>query len=288
MNSRPSSRQPGTLRIELTDSARQMTVLKEAVAVDAGDILAAQTMSVRALQAFYAKAIDDAKAEGRAALAAPEGDDDEGVRSDHVRTRGAGVLPGRLRQARRHVRIARRLTEQRHRRRLRQDPEACLPSSARRSKPTFRRSTRLARRWRWSIRARASPTCTCRATSSSMRRCRRRSAPSGQMWGPDGKLHDTKAMIPDRCYAAVYQAVIDDCKAHGAFDVPTMGTVSNVGLMAQAAEEYGSHDKTFEIPAAGRVHVIDARRTGRVRASGRGRATSGACAGRRICRSGTG
>jgi isocitrate dehydrogenase len=77
------------------------------------------------------------------------------------------------------------------------------------------------------------------------------------MWGPDGKLHDTKALIPDRCYASVYQAVIDDCRTHGAFDVPTMGTVSNVGLMAQAAEEYGSHDKTFEVPAAGRVHVID-------------------------------
>jgi isocitrate dehydrogenase len=80
---------------------------------------------------------------------------------------------------------------------------------------------------------------------------------SGQMWGPDGKLHDTKALIPDRCYAGIYAAVIDDCKAHGAFDVPTMGNVSNIGLMAQKAEEYGSHDKTFEIPAAGRVLVRD-------------------------------
>jgi isocitrate dehydrogenase len=80
---------------------------------------------------------------------------------------------------------------------------------------------------------------------------------SGQMWGPDGKLHDTKALIPDRCYAGIYAAVIDDCKAHGAFDVPTMGNVSNIGLMAQKAEEYGSHDKTFEIPAAGTVRVRD-------------------------------
>jgi isocitrate dehydrogenase len=80
---------------------------------------------------------------------------------------------------------------------------------------------------------------------------------SGQMWGPDGKLHDMKAMIPDRCYAGIYQATIDDCKAHGAFDVRTMGTVSNVGLMAQAAEEYGSHDKTFEIAKAGKVRVLD-------------------------------
>ena len=81
---------------------------------------------------------------------------------------------------------------------------------------------------------------------------------SGQMWGPDGKLHDTKAMIPDRCYAGIYQAVIESCKEHGAFDVATMGNVCNVGLMAQKAEEYGSHDKTFEIPAAGTVRVTDA------------------------------
>ncbi len=81
---------------------------------------------------------------------------------------------------------------------------------------------------------------------------------SGQMWGPDGKLHDTKALIPDRSYAGVYQAVIDCCKANGAFDVTTMGNVSNVGLMAQKAEEYGSHDKTFEIAGAGKVRVVDA------------------------------
>lgn len=81
---------------------------------------------------------------------------------------------------------------------------------------------------------------------------------SGKMWGPDGKLKDTKAMIPDRNYAGVYHATIEFCKEHGAFDVSTMGNVSNVGLMAQKAEEYGSHDKTFEIPAAGTVRVIDA------------------------------
>ena len=79
---------------------------------------------------------------------------------------------------------------------------------------------------------------------------------SGRMWGPDGKLHDMVALIPDRCYAGIYQVVIDDCKANGAYDVPTMGNVSNVGLMAQAAEEYGSHDKTFEIADAGAVRVI--------------------------------
>ncbi|MCP5357316.1 MAG: NADP-dependent isocitrate dehydrogenase [Pseudomonadales bacterium] len=80
---------------------------------------------------------------------------------------------------------------------------------------------------------------------------------SGQMWGPDGKLHDTKAMIPDRCYAGIYQETIDFCKKNGAFDVSKMGSVANVGLMAQKAEEYGSHDKTFKIPANGVVRVTD-------------------------------
>ncbi|MFT4293874.1 MAG: NADP-dependent isocitrate dehydrogenase [Micropruina sp.] len=78
----------------------------------------------------------------------------------------------------------------------------------------------------------------------------------GHMWGPDGKEADTLAVIPDSSYAGVYQAVIDDCRAHGAYDPATMGSVPNVGLMAQAAEEYGSHDKTFEIGQAGTVRVV--------------------------------
>lgn len=80
---------------------------------------------------------------------------------------------------------------------------------------------------------------------------------SGKMWGADGELHDTKALIPDRCYARMYQAIVEFCQQNGAFDVTTMGNVSNVGLMAQKAEEYGSHDKTFEIPANGTVRAID-------------------------------
>ncbi len=80
----------------------------------------------------------------------------------------------------------------------------------------------------------------------------------GKMWGADGKAHDAMAVIPDRCYATLYQAVIEDCKTNGAFDPKTMGTVPNVGLMAQKAEEYGSHDKTFEIPSAGTVRAVAA------------------------------
>ena len=85
---------------------------------------------------------------------------------------------------------------------------------------------------------------------------------SGRMWGADGKLHDAIAAIPDRSYARLYQAVLDDCKANGAFDPKTMGSVPNVGLMAQAAEEYGSHDKTFEVPSDGTDRVVA--RDGRV------------------------
>jgi isocitrate dehydrogenase len=80
---------------------------------------------------------------------------------------------------------------------------------------------------------------------------------SGQMWGADGKLHDTKFLIPDRCYAGIYQEVILNCKKHGAFDPRTMGSVANVGLMAQKAEEYGSHDKTFQISGKGKVRVVN-------------------------------
>lgn len=80
----------------------------------------------------------------------------------------------------------------------------------------------------------------------------------GRMWGADDQLHDCIAMVPDRCYATIYQQVIDDCNAHGAFDPATMGTVANVGLMAQKAEEYGSHDKTFLAPGAGAIRIVEA------------------------------
>ena len=79
----------------------------------------------------------------------------------------------------------------------------------------------------------------------------------GKMWGPDGMLRDTVAMIPDRCYATIYQEVIEDCQRNGAYDPATMGNVANVGLMAQKAEEYGSHDKTFLAPGTGTIRLVD-------------------------------
>jgi isocitrate dehydrogenase len=81
---------------------------------------------------------------------------------------------------------------------------------------------------------------------------------SGKMWGPDGKLHDTKAVIPDRCYATTYKTIIEDCRKNGPFDPATIGNVPNVGLMAQQAEEYGSHDKTFQAPGNGTIRAVDA------------------------------
>jgi len=79
----------------------------------------------------------------------------------------------------------------------------------------------------------------------------------GRMWGTDDRLHDTIAMVPDRCYATIYQEVVEDCRRHGAFDPATMGSVANVGLMAQKAEEYGSHDKTFQASASGTIRIVD-------------------------------
>jgi isocitrate dehydrogenase len=110
---------------------------------------------------------------------------------------------------------------------------------------------------------------------------------SGRMWNTDGQLQDTKAVIPDRCYAGIYQAVIDDCKANGAFDPATMGSVPNVGLMAQKAEEYGSHDKTFHIAADGTVRVVDGSGKSSWNTPSKP-ATSGACARPRTRRFATG
>ena len=93
----------------------------------------------------------------------------------------------------------------------------------------------------------------------------------GHMWGPDGAEADTLAVIPDSSYAGIYQVVIDDCRAHGAYDPTTMGSVPNVGLMAQAAEEYGSHDKTFELDRPGTVRVVAEDGDGRAGDAGRGR-----------------
>jgi isocitrate dehydrogenase len=248
--------QNGALRIEHVDANGVTTVLKDGVKVAAGDLVAGSTMSRKALQAFYAREIDDARAQGLLlslhlkatmmkvsdpimfghAVIAYYGhvfakhadtfkalgiDPDNGIGDVYARIQ---TLPSEQRSAIEQDLAAVAATR----------PALAMVDSSKGITNLHVPSDVIID---------ASMPAAIRA--------------SGQMWGPDGKLHDTKALIPDRSYAGIYQATIEDCKANGAFDVKTMGTVSNVGLMAQKAEEYGSHDKTFEMAKSGTVRVVD-------------------------------
>jgi isocitrate dehydrogenase len=247
----------GKLRIEHTNASGTITVLKESVPVTKGDLIGTSVMSRRALREFFAKEIEDATAKGvllslhlkatmmkvsdpimfghavtvyykdvfekhAAVFAALGVDADNGIGDVYAKIR---TLPPEQRTT------------------IEADIQAVY-------------ATRPALAMVDSSKGITNLHVPSDVIIDASMPAAIRS--SGQMWGPDGKLHDMKAMIPDRCYAGIYQATIDDCKQHGAFDVRTMGTVSNVGLMAQAAEEYGSHDKTFEIASAGTVRVSDA------------------------------
>jgi isocitrate dehydrogenase len=246
----------GGLAIELTDTNSKSRVLKESVKVAPGDVVAASVMSRSALRNFFSRAIDDARGEGvllslhlkatmmkvsdpimfghavtayyaevfdkHAALFATLGiDPNNGIGDLYAKVRS---LPDDQRAA------------------IEKDIEAVY---------AVRPPLAMVDSSKGITNLHVPSDVIIDASMPAAIRS------SGQMWGPDGRLHDTKAMIPDRSYAGIYQAVIEDCKMHGAFDVRTMGTVSNVGLMAQKAEEYGSHDKTFEIPTNGIVRVID-------------------------------
>ena len=247
----------GKLKIELTSNRGEKTVLKDGIGVKEGDVIAASSMSRRALRDFYAKQIADAKAKGlllslhlKATMMKVSDPIMFGhavevyyqdVLAKHADTlkklgvepnNGIGDLYAKIKALPDAERAAieadlAAVYEAR--------PELAMVDSSKGITNLHVPSDVIID---------ASMPAAIRA--------------SGQMWGPDGKLHDTKALIPDRCYAGIYQEVIDDCRKNGAFDVPTMGNVSNVGLMAQKAEEYGSHDKTFEIPVNGTVRVLDA------------------------------
>ena len=247
----------GTLRIELTNSSGQTTVLKDGVTVDAHDVVAASVMSRRALQAFYAQAVADAKSEGLLLslhLKATMMKVSDPIMFGHaVREYYGDVFE-------KHTALFESLGV---------DPDNGIGD-------VFSKIQALPPAQRAGVEADIDAVYATRpplAMVDSGKGITNLHVPSdviidasvpaairasGKMWGPDGNLHDTKAMIPDRSYAGIYQAVIDDCKSNGAFDVRTMGSVSNVGLMAQKAEEYGSHDKTFEIPADGTVRVVTA------------------------------
>jgi isocitrate dehydrogenase len=245
------------LKIELTSNRGEKTVLKEGIDVKEGDVIAASAMNRRALRDFYAKQIADAKAKGvllSLHLKATMMKVSDPIMFGHavevfyqdVFTKHAGVL-----------------------KELGVEPNNGIGD-------LYTKIKALPDAARAAIEADLAAVYASRpelAMVDSSKGITNLHVPSdviidasmpaairaaGQMWGPDGKLHDMKAMIPDRCYAGIYQEVLDDCRKNGAFDVPTMGNVSNVGLMAQAAEEYGSHDKTFEIPISGTVRVLDA------------------------------
>jgi isocitrate dehydrogenase len=247
----------GKLRVELTDASGTVTVLKDSIAVTEGDVIAASVMSRRALTEFFATETADAAAKGvllSLHLKATMMKVSDPIMFGHaVRTYYKDVFD-------KHAATFETLGV---------DPDNGIGDA-------YAKIQKLPADQRAAVEADIQAVYASRpplAMVDSSKGITNLHVPSdviidasmpaairasGQMWGPDGKLHDMKAMIPDRSYAGIYQATIDDCRQHGAFDVATMGTVSNVGLMAQAAEEYGSHDKTFEISAAGTVRVVDA------------------------------
>jgi isocitrate dehydrogenase len=246
----------GSLRIEFTDAAGATTVLKESVKVSAGELIAGSTMSRRALCDFYAKAIDDARAEGLLLSLH--------LKATMMKVSDPIMFGHAVRSYYKDVFETHAATFEA----LGVDPDNGIGDA-------YAKIQGLPADQRAAIEADITAAYAARpplAMVDSSKGITNLHVPSdviidasmpaairvgGRMWGPDGTLHDTKAMIPDRCYAGIYQATIDDCRTKGAFDVRTMGSVSNVGLMAQKAEEYGSHDKTFEIAAAGTVRVVD-------------------------------
>ncbi|MEO8309287.1 MAG: NADP-dependent isocitrate dehydrogenase, partial [Pseudomonadota bacterium] len=247
----------GNLRIEFVDGAGKTTLLKDAVAVRTDEIIGTTFMSVKALRDFYAQAIGQAKAEGLllslhlkatmmkvsdpilfghavsvyfAALFAKNSEhfDRLGINPDN----GFAALLDKLQSLPSATRVG-----------IEADIAAVYAA---------RPPLAMVDSDKGITNLHVSSDVIIDASMPAAIRA------SGQMWGPDGKPHDTLAMIPDRCYAGIYQVVIDDCRTLGAYDVSTMGNVSNIGLMAQAAEEYGSHDKTFQMADAGTVRVVDA------------------------------
>ena len=246
----------GVLRIELADTTGKTIVLKEnAAKVTAGDVVAATVMSRRALQAFFAHEIADATTRG--VLLSLH------LKATMMKVSDPIIFGHAVREYYKDVFEKHAVSFDE----IGVDPNNGIGdvySKIQQLSPESRSEIERDIQAIYAVRPPLAMVDSSRGITNlhvpsdviidaSMPAAIRA---SGQMWGPDGKLHDMKAMIPDRSYAGIYQAVIDDCRKHGAFDVATMGSVSNVGLMAQQAEEYGSHDKTFEIPHDGTVRVV--------------------------------
>ena len=246
----------GSLKIELIGKDGSSKVLKEKTAVKAGEIVDASTMSRKALQSFIAAQIEDAKAQGvlfsvhlKATMMKVSdpimfgiivGEFYKDVLAKHEaalkeagfdRNNGIGDLYARLASLPEATQAA-----------IKADFDAQYAQ---------RPALAMVNSDKGITNLHVPSDVIVDASMPAMIR------DSGKMWNAEGNLQDTKAIIPDRCYAGVYQVVIEDCKQHGAFNPSTMGSVPNVGLMAQKAEEYGSHDKTFQIPTDGTVRVTD-------------------------------
>lgn len=246
----------GSLKIELIGKDGSSKVLKEKTAVKAGEIVDASTMSRKALQSFIAAQIEDAKAKGvlfsvhlKATMMKVSdpimfgiivGEFYKDVLAKHEtalkeagfdRNNGIGDLYARLSSLPEATQAA-----------IKADFDAQYAE---------RPALAMVNSDKGITNLHVPSDVIVDASMPAMIR------DSGKMWNAEGNLQDTKAIIPDRCYAGVYQVVIEDCKKNGAFNPSTMGSVPNVGLMAQKAEEYGSHDKTFQIPTDGTVRVTD-------------------------------
>ncbi|PCJ16930.1 MAG: isocitrate dehydrogenase (NADP(+)) [SAR86 cluster bacterium] len=246
-----------TARIEHTDSAGKLTVLKSNIPLQAGEIIDASVLSKKALREFLANEIDNAKVEGvlfSLHLKATMMKVSDPIIFGHAVTvfyeevftkhatvfadlgidpnNGLGDVYGKIQSL-----------PEAQRAEIEADIQACYKN---------RPELAMVDSDRGITNLHVPSDIIIDASMPAALRT------SGKMWGPDGKLHDMKAVIPDRCYAGVYQEVIDFCRTNGAFDPSTMGSVPNVGLMAQKAEEYGSHDKTFEVIGDGKIAVLDA------------------------------
>ncbi|MFA6971522.1 MAG: NADP-dependent isocitrate dehydrogenase [Gallionella sp.] len=247
----------GTVRIDFAGDDGKTTVLKEKVTLQAGEVIDACVMSRRALRAFYEEQIEDAKKQGvllSLHLKATMMKISDPIMFGHAVTvyfkdvfeKHAAVI------SELGVNVNNGLGDLLAK--IAKLPEAQRAEIEADIQATYKTRPELAmvNSDKGITNLHVPSDIIVDASMPAMIR------DSGKMWGVDGMLHDTKAMIPDRCYARIYQVVIEDCKKHGAFDPKTMGSVPNVGLMAQQAEEYGSHDKTFQMTGNGTVRVVDA------------------------------
>jgi isocitrate dehydrogenase len=246
----------GTVRIELVDQAGKVTVLKEKLPLQAGEVLDGAFMSAKALRKFIAEQIDDAKAKGvlfSVHLKATMMKISDPIMFGHFVSVFFKDVFEKHAATFKELGVNADLGLGDLYLKLQKLPEAKRAEIEADIQAVYAQRPPLAMvdSDKGITNLHASNDIIIDASMPVVIR------DSGGMWGPDGKLHDVKCVIPDTCYSEWYQAVIDFCKKNGQFDPTTMGSVSNVGLMAQKAEEYGSHDKTFKIPANGTVRIVD-------------------------------